>query len=132
MSAALDRDMHWQLRFVQTVRQVGYEPSKGSGYSTLFAKFMACGSIPFGRGNSRIKAVCIHDGKALKKFKKGANFVDSDRSTPLPGALDYLNRISSTDMIWPHFQLEPDSEFCPRETELEGHGLIKMLTMNKQ
>ncbi|KAF3391865.1 hypothetical protein DPV78_010768 [Talaromyces pinophilus] len=79
-------------------RQIVFESSKGSEYSTLFGKLMACGSIPFGREDPRIEAMCIHDAKLPSSSKKGVQFcgVDSDQPSPLPGALHYLKRMSRT------------------------------------
>ncbi|KAH2209339.1 hypothetical protein KXV58_002207 [Aspergillus fumigatus] len=105
-SATLSHDMHWQLRFVRTSRRPRHDPSAGSGYSTLFAKYLACGAIPFARGNSEndskwIKSVYIQD---LNKFEEGGYFKDLKDDDCLPDALEYLSRLptSETTMLWPH------------------------------
>jgi len=49
LNAAKSKDnvMNWQLHLTHQYRQPDHEASKGSGYSTLFAKHMACDSLPF-------------------------------------------------------------------------------------
>ncbi|KAH3057070.1 hypothetical protein KXW16_004945 [Aspergillus fumigatus] len=98
-SATLSHDMHWQLRFVRTSRRPRHDPSAGSGYSTLFAKYLACGAIPFARGNSEndskwIKSVYIQD---LNKFEEGGYFKDLKDDDCLPDALEYLSRLPTSE-----------------------------------
>jgi hypothetical protein len=49
----------WQINLQQGPRSGRHSPSKGSGYTTLSAKHISCGSLPFGQRKNSVMAIYI-------------------------------------------------------------------------
>ncbi|OJZ90828.1 hypothetical protein ASPFODRAFT_437045 [Aspergillus luchuensis CBS 106.47] len=134
LSAAASPELHWRLRIVQTSRRPRHEPSAGSGYSILFAKFLACGSIPFARANSEegldwIKSVYIPYQDSLEGIKRGANFSDKPSFTEIFHGIDYLTRLPASEsaMVWSYIP-ENHEDVLDGDLQLENTascGMIK-------
>jgi hypothetical protein len=65
----------WKLEMVHGARLPRHEASKGSGYTPLFAKHIAFGSLPFADAKSWVKSVYV-SGKVLGAAKQGHSIVD--------------------------------------------------------
>ncbi|KAG4424793.1 hypothetical protein IFR04_002141 [Cadophora malorum] len=94
----------WALRLVVgRVEHTSDGPSRGSGYSTLFAKCMACGCVPFETTDRWNRVIFITKG-TLKAIKAGMNIrdgfyeegKDKDESAR---PQKYLNRLPSARRI---------------------------------
>lgn len=97
-------NMEWQLHFNIGSRYRRHTPSMGSGYSTLHALFLACGSIPFGRkkgdnggpNNRRprmIKCVYVTD-EVLQAIQVGKSICDcDDPNLRQIEEIEYLSRL---------------------------------------
>ena len=53
--------MQWRLNLTHQYRQQNHRAAKGSGYSILFAKHLACGSIPFAESDGLIDCISVDD-----------------------------------------------------------------------
>lgn len=89
-------DMQWRLHISHQHRQAD-RPTKGSGYSTLFAKHMACGSLPFQQSKGLIHCVCVNHG-VLESIMKGEhiNIYKRDRH---PVSLNYLIHLPAVSQL---------------------------------
>lgn len=63
----------------QDKRSVSQMPSSGSGHAPLFAKHLACGSLPFSQDGKSINSFLITD-EALSSVRSGAPFTMRKRS----------------------------------------------------
>lgn len=84
-------DTLWRLHITHQHRQSDHEASKGSGYSILFAKHMACGCLPFGQSDNLIHSVCV-DKSALVGIKEGDDISGHELQSP-PPPVKYLSRL---------------------------------------
>ncbi|KAK4188304.1 hypothetical protein QBC35DRAFT_523025 [Podospora australis] len=80
----------WKLSLVKGSRIPRHAPSMGSGYTSLMAKHLACGSIPFGQGNDWVRSVYVTPN-VLDAIKKGICITDS-RAYGGP-SLEFLRRL---------------------------------------
>lgn len=65
----------WTLSLAQGSRIPRHMPSPSSGYTTLMAKHLACGSIPFAQSSRWVKSVYITD-EVLRAIQEGRNIKD--------------------------------------------------------
>ncbi|KAK3367845.1 hypothetical protein B0H63DRAFT_515599 [Podospora didyma] len=65
----------WSVALVQGPRPPRHAPSLGAGYTTLMAKHLACGSIPFAQNRDWVVSVYVND-EVLAAIKEGGNIVD--------------------------------------------------------
>jgi hypothetical protein len=89
-------DMQWRLHISHQHRQAD-RPTKGSGYSILFAKHMACGSLPFQQSKGLIHCVCVNHA-VLHSILKGEhlNIYKRDRH---PISLNYLIHLPAVSQL---------------------------------
>jgi hypothetical protein len=95
----------------------------GSGYSTLHALFLACGSIPFGReeeSNGELRYVkCVHvTDEVLQAIQDGRNICDwDDPNIDQVEGIEYLSRLpcSRGDFYYG----------CDQKAEKDQLGLIR-------
>jgi len=90
----------WRLRLHRIEGRPRHQPSKGSGYTPLFAKHMACGMVPFARateiGSEKwIKTVFVSE-KIYEGIKKGHDILDPNNTTN-PDAVEYLRRLPTSE-----------------------------------
>jgi hypothetical protein len=89
--------LDWGLRLTYQHRQPDHEASKGSGYSTLFAKHMACNSLPF-----KLSKDCVHyiyvDSSLLKIIGAGqTDQPDQPAQTNQPAQTDQPAQTNQPD-----------------------------------
>jgi len=80
--------LDWGLRLTYQHRQPDHEASKGSGYSTLFAKHMACDSLPF-----KLSEGCVHSiyvNSSLLEIIRGAQADQLAQLGQISKASDYV------------------------------------------
>lgn len=98
---------HWKLRLTHQRRQFDHEAQYGSGYSTLFAKHMACNCLPVDLDNT------------IKTIKRELKIVDTVRTIHVGS--DFLNWVRGTEFAQavraansiPEEQRAPDYELSP-------------------
>ncbi|OCL04136.1 hypothetical protein AOQ84DRAFT_346672 [Glonium stellatum] len=81
------------LHFGYRQRDISQRPSKGSGYSTIFAKNLACGSLPFSQDKNVIHTILV-DETAVKSLKRGLNTINAT-ATALTPQTELLSRLPS-------------------------------------
>lgn len=89
-------DAAWSINIVQGSRLARHAPSMGSGYTTLMAKHLACGSVPFAKAQSWILSVYLTD-KVLGALKAGGNVVDKRAFGG--DSLEFLRRLPGDKLI---------------------------------
>lgn len=87
------RDTEWRVHVTHQIREPDQKASKGSGYSILFAKHMACGSLPFGQSESLIHSVFV-DESVLAGIKQGLH-ISYREFQPAPALIKYLSHLPS-------------------------------------
>ncbi|KAF2004724.1 hypothetical protein P154DRAFT_586332 [Amniculicola lignicola CBS 123094] len=65
----------WTLGLTQGSRIPRHAPTMGSGYTTLMAKHLACGSVPFAQNSGWVKTVFLKK-LVLEALKTGGNIKD--------------------------------------------------------
>jgi len=83
-------DAAWSISMIQGCRLQRHLPSMGSGYTTLMAKHLACGSIPFAQTAYWVRSVYITD-EVLNAIKTGGNIVH--RRAYGGDSLEFLRRL---------------------------------------
>jgi len=68
-------ESRWMLSLFNGPRIQRYLPSMGTGFTTLMAKHLACGSIPFAKSPSWIQSVYVTE-LVLQKIKTGGLIID--------------------------------------------------------
>ncbi|KAJ5319955.1 hypothetical protein N7508_000238 [Penicillium antarcticum] len=89
----------------------GWDPGSkacGSGYSTLYAKHLACGCLPFAMNDAHVQTIAIDDG-LYQSIKRGRPIVDAKSQWTF--AMYYLNRLPRSRGINFYHQAESDGEF---------------------
>lgn len=89
-------DAAWSISIIQGSRLARHAPSMGSGYTTLMAKHLACGSIPFAKNQSWILSVYLTD-KVLDTLKAGGHVIDKRAFGG--DALEFLRRLPGDKLI---------------------------------
>ena len=89
-------DAAWSVNIVQGSRLARHAPSMGSGYTTLMAKHLACGSVPFSKAQSWILSVYLTD-KVLDTLKTGGYVVDKRAFGG--DSLEFLRRLPGDKLI---------------------------------
>jgi hypothetical protein len=84
--------LDWRLHLTLQHKQVTHRPSEGSGYSTLFAKHIACGCIPFSQSLSWTDTIFV-DEPAFKAIRNSAYKIVPHESVGIDPALRYLSRL---------------------------------------
>lgn len=86
----------WKLHLIHGTRLPKHLHSQGSGYTTIYAKHLACGSIPFADSTKWIKSVYVRQD-VLDAIKRGWHIKDMD----IYGgqSLEYLRRLPGKKQI---------------------------------
>jgi hypothetical protein len=90
----------WKLSLAQGSRIPRDMPSLGSGYTTLMAKHLACGSIPFAQTSRWVKSVYVTD-EILQAIKNGSNIQDVRKYGGQ--SLEFLRRLPTEKEIDAYF-----------------------------
>ncbi|KHN98499.1 uncharacterized protein MAM_03623 [Metarhizium album ARSEF 1941] len=111
-----------------------YKPAGGSGYSTLFAKHMVCGCLPFAHTVSEDQSIVVHTAVVSEKTKQdvkaGTPFDSrgappSDESFPPPLSNSGL---AVTDYCFPY----PATSSGDGERECQGPGSLSFMDGKRQ
>ena len=86
----------WQLHLIHGTRLPKHLHSQGSGYTTIFAKHMACGCIPFADSAKWIKALYVRQD-VLDAVRRGWHVQDA--ATYGGQSLEYLRRLPASKQI---------------------------------
>lgn len=86
----------WRLEIVQGARLGRHSASRGSGYTTLFAKHIAFGSLPFADTTDWTRSVYINE-EVLEVIKRGRSVVDGFSFGGRP--LQILRRLPASKQI---------------------------------
>ncbi|KAH6617483.1 hypothetical protein F5144DRAFT_541638 [Chaetomium tenue] len=89
-------DAAWSVNIVQGSRLARHAPSMGSGYTTLMAKHLACGSVPFAKAQSWILSVYLTD-EVLDALKAGSHVIDKRAFGG--DSLEFLRRLPGDKLI---------------------------------
>ncbi|KAH6621481.1 hypothetical protein B0J18DRAFT_227910 [Chaetomium sp. MPI-SDFR-AT-0129] len=89
-------DAAWCIRIFQGLRLVRHAPSMGSGYTTLMAKHLACGSVPFAKTQSWILSVYLTD-QVLDALKAGSYVIDKRAFGG--DSLEFLRRLPGDKLV---------------------------------
>lgn len=82
------------LHFDYRQRDILQRPSKGSGYSTIFAKNLACGSLPFAQDDNVTHAIFVNQA-AVKSLRRGLSTANATVNVLTPQT-EYLSRLPSS------------------------------------
>ena len=82
------------LRFDYRQRDILQQPSKGSGYSTIFAKNLACGSLPFAQDDNATHTIFVNQA-AVKSLRRGLSTANATVNVLTPQT-EYLSRLPSS------------------------------------
>ncbi|KAK3690104.1 hypothetical protein B0T22DRAFT_423829, partial [Podospora appendiculata] len=89
-------EANWKLTLVKGSRIPRHAPSMGSGYTSLMAKHLACGSIPFAEGGDWIRSVYVTDA-VLAAVRDGVCIVDTQAyGGP---SLEFLRRLPADKAV---------------------------------
>jgi hypothetical protein len=121
---------HWRLRITHQHRQFDHEAQYGSGYSTVFAKHMACSCIPLDLDNS-IKDTSRYENQWKdKKAVKGMDtvrtihvdpvFVNWIRGDKFAQAVTNLERLPAHEQI-------PEDNLAPLQEAVRTCQMLKYL-----
>jgi hypothetical protein len=104
-------------------RRNPFRKAMGSGYSTLFAKHLACGCLPFAQYHDKLETQTIPiDEEVLLQIKSGKSI--ADRKNPgsrWTEAMNYLHRLPSSTSnnfysgIWPEDDFGQIYGFSPQK-----------------
>jgi hypothetical protein len=86
----------WKLEMVHGARLPRHRASKGSGYTPLFAKHIAFGSLPFADAKNWVRSVFVNDG-VLEAIKRGDSIIDGRSFGGRP--LQILKRLPGSKSI---------------------------------
>ncbi|KAK4142032.1 uncharacterized protein C8A04DRAFT_38679 [Dichotomopilus funicola] len=89
-------DAAWCISIFQGLRLVRHAPSMGSGYTTLMAKHLACGSVPFAKNRSWILSVYLTD-QVLDALKSGSCVIDKRAFGG--DSLEFLRRLPGDKLV---------------------------------
>jgi hypothetical protein len=81
-----------KVELKQTRRASYLTPAKGSGYSPLYAKLMACACLPFACTARWMKSILVN-GDVLDAIKRGDSIIDADTALSTDCARDYLDQL---------------------------------------
>jgi len=98
---------YWKLHLVHGSRIPKHLKSQGSGYTTLMAKHLACGSIPFADSPLWVASVYCTDG-VLCAIKHGKHIQDS--RTYGGSSLEYLRRLPAAKQIDAFYGVQDGNE----------------------
>ncbi|KAF2787809.1 hypothetical protein K505DRAFT_329409 [Melanomma pulvis-pyrius CBS 109.77] len=110
VSGALMEDGRYQISLTQHKRGISHLPARGSGYCTLFAKHMACGSLPYSQDQTNVYSIFI-TVEALEAIRSGTSvsLQKSDSQTPTSRFLTSLpsSRTPAFHTLTPVFTYTP-------------------------
>jgi hypothetical protein len=86
----------WSVALVQGSRLPRNASSLGTGYTTLMAKHLACGSIPFAQNEDWVVTIYVTND-VLAAIKRGGNIID--RRAFGGDSLEFLRRLPSSKLI---------------------------------
>jgi len=89
-------DTSWSISVVQGSRLPRHAASMGDGYTTLMAKHLACGSVPFAQNNSWILSVYVTPN-VYNTLKTGGKIVDKRAFGG--DSLEFLRRLPGDKLI---------------------------------
>jgi hypothetical protein len=101
--------------------------SRGSGYTSLFAKYIAFGSLPFANAKEYVKSVYVNNG-VLNAIKRGDSIVDGKSFAGRP--LQILRRLPYSKQIdaYYHWSAVKDLNLQP----VSKHELGRFYKTDKQ
>jgi hypothetical protein len=83
ISGAAADDETYHISLTQHKRSISQLPARGSGYSSLFAKFVPCGSLPFAMDSTKVDAILItHETLEALKAGTALNLQPTISQTP--------------------------------------------------
>ena len=94
----------WRLHLMQATRIPRHFRSPGSGYTTLMAKHIACGSLPFADTSKWVRSVFVTD-KVLAGIRDGGSVKDVQSFGG--HALEYLRRLPGAKQIDAFYDIDP-------------------------
>lgn len=111
-------DLQWRLH-VSHEHRCEDQPTKGSGYSILFAKHIACGSLPFMHSKDLTHCICVNES-VLRVVKKGGKI------TPYmpqrhPPSLDYLIALPAARKLLIYGASDETKNVPESEDSKKGH-----------
>ncbi|TAQ84974.1 hypothetical protein B7494_g6705 [Chlorociboria aeruginascens] len=130
----------WKLDTVYGARLIRHKTSRGSGYTSLFAKHIAFGSLPFADSIKEwVKSVYVND-RVLEAIKRGDSIIDgySFGGRPLqilrrlPGLKQidaYYHSATKDRMILDGKKLEPDEKL---DLDVQDHQLGRFYKKDKK
>ncbi|KAH7089789.1 hypothetical protein FB567DRAFT_521557 [Paraphoma chrysanthemicola] len=99
MSTSVTEDGKHQITLRQHKRSIAHLPAKGSGFSPLFAKHLAAGSLPFSQDKKTFHSILIST-HTLKAVQSGSPLYLHDSSFKTPQTR-FLNSLpSSRDLVF--------------------------------
>ena len=103
----------WRLHFMHAGRIPRHAPSPGSGYTTVMAKHIACGSLPFADASKWVRSIFVTD-KVLRGVRAGGSVKDVQSFGG--HALEYLRRLPAAKQIDAYYDIDSN----PRPDESLG------------
>lgn len=94
----------WRLHLMQATRIPRHFRSPGSGYTTLMAKHIACGSLPFADTSRWVRSVFVTD-KVIEGIRTGGSVKDVQSFGG--EALEYLRRLPGVKQIDAFYDIDP-------------------------
>ncbi|KAK3320148.1 hypothetical protein B0T19DRAFT_468362 [Cercophora scortea] len=116
-------EANWKLTLVKGSRIPRHAPSMGGGYTSLMAKHLACGSIPFAEGGDWIRSVYVTDA-VLAAVRDGVCIVDTQAYGG--ASLEFLRRLPADKAIDAYYGIAEDSD------SQGGSDPGRILNANKQ
>lgn len=104
-------DAAWCISIVQGLRLVRHAPSMGSGYTTLMAKHLACGSVPFAKTQSWVLSVYLTD-QVLDALKAGGYVIDKRAFGG--DSLEFLRRLPGDKLVDAFYGTEDAAAVGPK------------------
>ena len=89
-------DTSWSISVAQGSRLIRHAASMGNGYTTLMAKHLACGSVPFAQNDSWILSVYV-TADVCETLKTGGGVVDKRAFGG--DSLEFLRRLPGEKLI---------------------------------
>ena len=111
-------DSQWRLHVSHEHRRED-RPTKGSGYSILFAKHIACGSLPFMQSKDLTHCVCVNE-PVLQVVRKGGQ-ITPYKLDLYPPSLDYLIALPAARKLFIYGASDETKTAPKSEDSKKGH-----------
>ncbi|KAF2633200.1 hypothetical protein BU25DRAFT_380369 [Macroventuria anomochaeta] len=110
-----------KISLKQHKRNISQLPSSGSGHSSLFAKHLACGSLPFSQDAKSISSILVTD-ETFDAVQLGAPLTMRKRSQQTPQAKFLATLPSSRDLIF--YAIEASTKSSPSTPLIDAIALL--------